>query len=326
MMNFKKLIACAIAPVVAATALSLSLSASAERMRLGHVTPPSHIWHKVAERFSDNLKADTGGKDSLMIFPLSKLGGDDQMIDLLQSGGMQLAILTAGSLSNRADEFNAWFLPYAFEDVADAARATQTPAAQQMLADLKTHKLVGLGYTLAGMRHVISSKPIASADDFANKKIRAFPNKLFNDWWSQLGAAPTALAISDVSPALSTNLLDAVDVDLDIVVGLKMYQQAPYLSLTNHMAFPGVVVASEVWWNKLSEEKQAQVLKAFHEAETWGFEQQAEAEVANLARLKEEGVTVTEIEPTQLQAVADSIVESYTAGNPAIKSFYEQTR
>ncbi|WP_020682992.1 TRAP transporter substrate-binding protein [Marinobacterium rhizophilum] len=326
MMTIKKLIACAIAPVVAATALTLSLSASAERMRLGHVTPPSHIWHKVAERFNDNLKQESGGKDSLMIFPLSKLGGDDQMIDLLQSGGMQLAILTAGSLSNRADEFNGWFLPFAFDNVSDAAAATQAPAAQQMLADLKQHKLVGLGYTLAGMRHVISSKPISSVDDFANKKIRAFPNKLFNDWWSQLGAAPTALAISDVSPALTTNLLDAVDVDLDIVVGLKMYQQAPYLTLTNHMAFPGVVVASEVWWNKLGEEKQNQVLKAFREAEAWGFKQQAEAEVSNLERLKAEGVTVTEFDRAQLAPVAQRIVDTYTAGNPAIKSFYEQTR
>jgi TRAP-type C4-dicarboxylate transport system substrate-binding protein len=113
MISIKKLVACAVAPVIATAALTLSLSASAERMRLGHVTPPSHIWHQVAERFNDNLKQQSGGKDSLMIFPLSKLGGDDQMIDLLQSGGMQLAILTAGSLANRADVFNGWFLPFA---------------------------------------------------------------------------------------------------------------------------------------------------------------------------------------------------------------------
>lgn len=320
MVIFKKLLAV----TAIASALTFSLSASAERLRLGHVTPPSHIWHQVAERFNDNLKEASGGKHSIMIFPLSKLGGDDQMIDLLQSGGMQLAVLTAGSLSNRAEDMNAWFLPYIFDDVTDAAEASQHPAAREMLDNLKQHKLVGLGYTFAGMRHILSTKPMTTVEDFENKKIRSFPNKLFNDWWQQLGAAPTALAIGDVSSALTTNLLDAVDVDLDIVVGLKMYQQAPYLTLTNHMAFPGVVVASEVWWNRLSEEDRTLVLNAFREAEEWGFKKQAEAEISNLELLKGEGVTINAFDATQLQSAADVVVEKYRAASEGIDAFYLQ--
>lgn len=320
MVIFKKLLAV----TAIASALTFSLSASAERLRLGHVTPPSHIWHQVAERFNDNLKEASGGKHSIMIFPLSKLGGDDQMIDLLQSGGMQLAVLTAGSLSNRAEDMNAWFLPYIFDDVTDAAEASQHPAAREMLDNLKQHKLVGLGYTFAGMRHILSTKPMTTVEDFENKKIRSFPNKLFNDWWQQLGAAPTALAIGDVSSALTTNLLDAVDVDLDIVVGLKMYQQAPYLTLTNHMAFPGVVVASEVWWNRLSEEDRTLVLNAFREAEEWGFKKQAEAEISNLELLKGEGVTINAFDATQLQPAAEVVVEKYRAASEGIDAFYLQ--
>jgi TRAP-type C4-dicarboxylate transport system substrate-binding protein len=86
------------------------------------------------------------------------------------------------------------------------------------------------------------------------------------------------------------------------------------------------VVASEVWWNQLGEDKQNQVLKAFREAEAWGFRQQAQAEVSNLERLKAEGVTVTEFDRAQLAPVAERIVGTYTAGNAEIKSFYEQTR
>lgn len=309
---------------VLGTALAFSFSVNADTLRLGHVTPPSHIWNQVAERFNDNLKKESAGKDSIRIFPLSKLGGDDQMINLLQSGGIQLAILTAGSLSNRAEPMNAWFLPYIFNDVTDAANASNHPAAQQMLDDLKEHKLVGLGYTFAGMRHILSTRPVTTLDDFKNKKIRSFPNQLFNDWWNQLDAAPTALAISDVSSALTTNLLDAVDVDLDIVVGLKMYQQAPYLTLTNHMAFPGVVVASEKWWNSLSDERRAMILKSFKEAEQWGFEKQAAAEVSNLEFLKQEGVTVSEFDREQLQNAAGKVIKKYTEKNELTNEFYLQ--
>lgn len=319
MLNFKKLISCA----ALGGALLASAATQAETLRLGHVTPPSHIWHKVAERFNDNLKAATDGDDKMMIFPLGKLGGPDQMMDLLQSGGLQLAILTASSVANRYEPMNAWFLPYTFNNVSEAAAASQSPEAQQMLKDLQEHKMVGLGYAMAGMRHVLSAEPLTSIESFENKKVRAFPNPVFNDWWSELGAAPTALPLADVSSALTTNLLDGVDVDLDIVVGLKMYQQAPNLTLTNHMAFPAVVVASEKWWSGLSAEKQQTVMDAFKEAEAWGFEQQAKAEVSNLQLLKDAGVTVNEIDQSALREAGAKIVQKYTSSNEAIAEFYK---
>lgn len=319
MFTIKKLI---LSAALVGTCLA-SATAQAEKLRLGHVTPPSHIWHQVAERFDANLQEATNGKDSMMIFPLGRLGGPNQMIDLLQSGGIQLAILTASSIANRYEPMNAWFLPYTFNNVTETAEATQSPEAQKMLKDLKEYKMIGLGYALAGMRHVISAEPLDSIESFENKKIRAFPNPVFNDWWSALGAAPTALPLADVSSALTTNLLDGVDVDLDIVVGLKMYQQAPNLTLTNHMAFPAVVVASEKWWSRLTEEKKQTVIKAFKEAESWGFEQQAKAEISNLQALKDAGVTIHEIDKAELKQVADDIVEKYTSSNAAIAEFYK---
>ncbi len=314
--------------LIATSTLMVVFSATvqAQTLRLGHVTPPSHIWHKVAERFNDNLKDATGNQDSLRIYPLSTLGGDNQMIAMLQAGSIQFAVLTAGSLSNRSESMNAWFMPYTFRDVAHAAEIAQSQDAQKMLLELRKHKLIGLGYTLAGMRHVISTSEIKTTDDFDGKKIRSFPNKIFNQWWSDLGAAPTALAIGDVSPALTTNLLDGVDVDLDIVVGLKMYQQAPYLTLTNHMAFPGVVVASEKWWNTLSGSKKQLIIDAFKEAESWGYQQQIAAETKNLAFLKSAGVKVNTLDSKELEQVGRSIREDYLENHSEITGFLKSAQ
>lgn len=308
-----------------ATTLATAVNVQAATLRMGMVTPPSHIWNKTAKRFTDNLQ-ETNSDFNIKIFPLGKLGGDDQMIDLLQTGALQLAILTAGSLSNREASLNAWFLPYVFNNVEEAAAATRKPAARQMLGDLSKHKLVGLGYAMAGMRHLISAKPINTAADFHNKKIRSFPNRVFNDWWGQLGAAPTALPLADVAPALTTNLLDGVDVDLDITVGLKFYQQAPNLALTNHMAFPGIIVASQKWWSSLTASEQETLKASLTDAEDWGFTQQAKAEVSNLQKLKDAGVTVTEIVDPALQEVGANIVKSYASENELIRTFLEENQ
>lgn len=307
--------------------LSLSLifatTALAERVRLGHITPPSHVWHKVAERFDANLRAASDGKSSINIFPLARLGGDDQMIDLLQSGGLQLAILTAGSLSNRSESMNGWFLPFIFDDVASAAKAAQGPVAQEMLDQLEPHRLVGLGYTLAGMHHILATTPMQTAADFRNKKIRSFPSRLYSDFWGDLGAAPTALPISDVPSALTTNLLDALGGDMDIIVGLKMYQQAPHLVLTGHTAFPGVIVASQRWWNKLSPEQQTMYLEALREAEAWGYQEQIKAEISNLELLRTAGVEVHQVDRQDLQPIADKVIERYIARDPLTRKFYQ---
>lgn len=89
------------------------------------------------------------------------------------------------------------------------------------------------------MRHVLSLEPVKSPKDLANKKIRAFPSPIYNDWWAANGAAPTAMPLSEVAPSLTTKLLDAVDIDLDALVGLKFHQQAPLPHAHQPHGLPG---------------------------------------------------------------------------------------
>src|SRR5690625_7827904 len=112
------------------------------------------------------------------------------------------------------------------------------------------------GDTFAGMDPVLSTKPVNEPADLKNHTVRALPGEIANDWWTGKKAAPTAMPLSEVASALTTNLLNAIDIDLDAVVGMKFHQQAPYLSLTNHMAFPGVIVISKRYWDRLDEEEQ----------------------------------------------------------------------
>lgn len=316
-------------PLVRCLLTSLALvfaatSVQAATVRLGHTVPPSHVWHKVAERFATNLKDKSAGKFDVRISPLSRLGNEVQMVDMIQSGAIELSILPAAMLANREESLLGWFLPYLFEDVEQAGAAVSLPAAKAMLENLAPHGITGLGYLFAGMRHVLAVKPVESVADLRNKKVRSFPSPIFNDWWAGNGAAPTALALGEVAPSLSTGLLDAVDVDLDIVVGLKYYQQARYLALTNHMAFPAVIIASKKWWDGLSPADQALINDVYHEAEAWGVDTQAKAEVSNLETLKQAGVQVTTLSTDEFSTVGDAISQKYVAANKLIAQFQEE--
>lgn len=317
-------------PLVGAGVLSACLLAAvpaqAQTLKLGHVTPPSHVWNQVAERINENLQEKSDGKMKVEVNPLSKLGPEAQMINLLQSGAMPLGIMTLGALTNRDDTLIGWSMPYLFDDVEQATQATELDAAQEMLANLEAHGLIGMGYAFAGMRHVLSTTPVNEPSDLENQKVRAFPSAIFNDWWTANGAAPTAMPLSEVAPSLTTNLLNAVDVDLDAVVGMKFHQQAPYLTLTNHMAFPAVIVVSKRYWDRLDEEQQQILRESIKEAEEWGFQRAIDAEIENLAAVRADGAEVIEIDLTPFKEVGETVNQKYLQDNELRAQFYEQVK
>ncbi len=304
----------------------LAASVSAQSLKLGHITPPTHVWHQVSEKIAADLDKASGGKMKMAVSPLQKLGNEAQMIQLMQAGAMQFGVFTVGGLSNREEAFLGWSLPYVFKDVAHATRAAGTPAAREMLKRLEPHGMVGLGYTFAGMRHVLSLQPITSAKDLANKKVRSFPSPIYNDWWNANGAAPTAMPLSEVAPSLTTKLLDAVDVDLDALVGLKFYQQAPNLTLTNHMAFPAAIVVSKKWWDARTEAERTQIRSVVADAEKWGYQTAITADASNLVKAKAEGAKVVSFDIKSFQTVGGTIRDKYTAKNPLIADFYKQAK
>lgn len=316
----------ALRALAAGVALSAAVTAQAQTLKLGHITPPTHVWHQVSEKIAADLNKASGGKMKMEVSPLQKLGNEAQMIQLLRSGAMQFGVLTVGGLSNREESFLAWSLPYVFKDVEHASRAAATPAAKEMLKRLEPHGMVGLGYAFAGMRHVLALQPVKSAKDLANKKVRSFPSPIYNDWWNANGAAPTALPLSEVAPSLTTKLLDAVDVDLDALVGLKFHQQAPNLTLTNHMAFPAAIVVSRKWWDSRSQAERDMIAKVVAEAEKWGYKTAIDADSNNLAKAKADGAKVVDADIKSFQAVGGKVRDQYTAKNPLIADFYKNAK
>lgn len=306
--------------------LVFTSAVQAQTLKLGLVTPPGHVWTQVGERINENLQEKSDGAMKVEVNTLSKLGPEAQMINLLQSGAMPIGIITLGALTNRDESLTGWSLPYLFDDVEHAAQATQLEAAQQMLANLEAHGMLGVGYAFAGMRHVLSTKPVNEPSDLVGQKIRAFPSAIFNDWWTANGAAPTAMPLSEVAPSLTTNLLNAVDVDLDAVVGMKFHQQAPYLTLTNHMAFPAVIVVSKRYWDRLDENKQKMLMESIKEAEQWGYQRAIDADIANLAAVKADGAEVIEIDVTSFKEIGDQVNQKYLTSNPLRAQFYEQVQ
>lgn len=308
-----------LAALFATTAMGM---AEARELRMGVITPPSHVWTKVANRIAEKLPEATGGELTVAVFPAGQLGSEQEMFQQMSTGLLDAGLMTAAITSLRAPSMQGWFTPYLFPDVSAAIKAADTPAAGEMLKELDAAGLHGIGYTFAGMRHILmKDAPVTSPEELKNKKIRIVPFPAMKTWWGAIGAVPTPVNLTEVYQALQTGLLDGIDIDLDALVGNKYNEVAKGLTITNHMPFPSVMVVSSMTWDSLTPEEQTAFTQVADEALAWGSQQQIAAEQANLATLEAQ-ITVKRLDNgKEVFAAANDAVQASFAAYPLIAQF-----
>ena len=170
--------------LLSAALFAVSTPLLAKELRLGLITPPQHIWTQTAERFADEVAERSDGEMTVALFPSGQMGDESAMFSQMETGLLDMGIMTAALTSQREPSVVGWFTPFLFNSVAQAAEVADTDAAQQMLRNLEDKGLHAFGYTFAGMRHILMrDNQIESAADVAGKNMRIIPFSAMNAWW-----------------------------------------------------------------------------------------------------------------------------------------------
>lgn len=293
--------------------------------RLSHVVQESHIWHRTAEKFGEELEALSNGKMQLEIYPAGQLGKEQDMVHQLNQGSIDFGILTNGYMSTRVESLNAWYMPFLFDDLEEAVNMKDSDEAEQMLDVLESQGLIGLDFTFAGNRHVLlNDRFIETPEDLAGKKIRILGSPSLQSFWQQTPAGPTAMPLSEVYTSLQTGIIDGIAIDLDALATERHYENADYLTLTNHATFPAVIVMSKKVFDSLPEEDRQIVQNAMDLAVEWSVQEAIDREESNLQLLKEEGVKVQELENVEaFDPYTNAVREEFSERSELIESFIE---
>jgi TRAP-type transport system periplasmic protein len=305
--------------VAAVSACVLAVPAMAKDFRMGLLTPPTHIWTQAANDFAQDLKQATGGKHSVAVFPAAQLGNEAQMLQQLQTGALDMAFLTIAELSNRSPNFGALYAPYLVENVQQAGALLRTPAATKLLNNLPaTAGVVGVGYGIGGMRQILSRAPINTADDLKGRKLRVTPLDPIRDFYIALGAAPTPLPLPAVFDALANGQVDAIDMDLELIWGLKFFQHANTILLSNHMMFPMVGVVSARVWATLSPDERKQLSELMSKRLNQTVEIYVAKEVEWEKQVRTTGKTVKVVGPEFFRTASEQWEKSWSVRTSAL--------
>jgi tripartite ATP-independent transporter DctP family solute receptor len=282
----------------AATSLGLTPASAQAKvvLKASDVHPTGYPTVAAVEAMGKKLEAATNGRVSIQMFPSMQLGGEKEMIEQAQVGALQIARVSVGAIGPVVDDLNVFNMPFVFRDGAHMEKVIDGEIGTELLGKITSNDktgLVGLCWMNAGTRNVYNSKKaIKSLDDLKGLKIRMMGNPLFVDTMNALGGNGIAMGFDQVYNAMQTGVVDGAENNFPSFIAQNHFQVAKFISQTEHLIIPEILVFSKKTWNTLSKEDQTLVAKVGREAQK---EQRAlwyKAEEESLAKMKAAGIEI----------------------------------
>jgi tripartite ATP-independent transporter DctP family solute receptor len=206
----------------------------------------------------DAVRAQTGGRLDVQVFPNNVLGGDTAVLQQLRSGAVQFFTLDGGILQAVVPIAAIQSIGFAFRDSAEAFRAMDGALGDYVRARIDAAGLyVHPKMWENGMRQITASaRPIRTAADLAGFKIRTPAGELWIDLFKSLGASPGPLNFNEVYTALQAKVFDGQENPFAIVETARLFEVQKYLSVSNHMWSAYHLLGNRDAWNALPSDVQ----------------------------------------------------------------------
>lgn len=268
-------------------------------IKFSHVVANDTPKGKAADFFAKRAAELTKGKVKVEVYPNSQLYKDKEEMEALQLGSVQML---APSLSKFAPlgvkEFEAFDLPFIFDDYNDLHTVTQGPVGAKLLKKLESRGISGLAYWDNGFKVMSANRPLKSVEDYKGLKMRIQSSKVLDAQMRAIGALPQVLAFSETYQALQTGVVDGTENPPSNLYTQKMYEVQKHVSVTNHGYLGYAVVVNKKFWDGLPADIRTQLTQAMAEATKVANESAFKDNQDALAKVRASGKT-TVYEPSK---------------------------
>lgn len=263
-----------------------------------------------AKAFAESIERD--GNYTVEQFPNSALGGEREVIEGLQLGTIDLAIVSTGATLNFVPETGVFDIPFLFRDLDHARKVLDGDIGQGMLDAFPKRGLVALAWGEQGFRHLTNNvRPVNEPGDAKGLKVRTTENPIHIAAFRKMGILATPMAWPEVATALQQGTIDGQENPLSVIVSAKLSQLQKYLSLTAHVYGPALVLMSPDVYNRLSDDEQKQFDEAGHQAAVAMRKYVDDIEQSGVEQLKSEGMQVNTVDHEAFVQAVEPVYPEY---------------
>ncbi|MBM7703563.1 DctP family TRAP transporter solute-binding subunit [Metabacillus iocasae] len=274
-------------------------------------------WYEAAEKFAEEVKAETDGRITISLFPNEQLSGGDsgKGVELLVKGTTDFSYHSTIIYSILNERLGVVSAPFLFKDLNEVDKKMNGEAGEEIKHVLREIGVEPLGFGQNGFRQLTNSKTeVKAPEDLQGLKVRIPGIKMYTDLWKQFGADPTTMTFSEVFTSLQQGTIDGQENPIDVINSSKLNEVQDHITMWNYSYDPLILGMNKKKFDSLSEEDQAVIKKAAENANAYQIELAREKEEEQIAELKEAGMQFyypTEEELAKFKQVSQPIYEQY---------------
>ncbi len=281
-------------------------------IKVGHVLAPDHPYTLGLNKFAELVAAKTDDKVKVEVFHSSQLGNERDMIEGLQLGTQEMALVSTAPLSGFTSKFFVFDLPFIFEDYEGAYKVLDGKIGQDVLASLNDQGIMGLCFWENGFRHVTNSKhDVKTPADLDGLKIRLMENPIHMDTFKTMGADPTPMAFGELFTALQQKTVDGQENPVPIIWTSKFYEVQEHMSLTGHFYAAAPLLISKQFYDGLAPDIQKAIQEAANEARDYERDLLAQQNEEFIGKLKDAGTNIIEVDKSTFKEAVKPVYEKY---------------
>lgn len=258
--RFLRLCAVGLALMLALSACSSGVSGKAETGKtlvLSLNQSESHPSYIALTDFGERLKAATDGRWDVKVYPNETLGAQQEVIQLVSDGSVDMAVASGTQLENLNPHFGVLNLPTTFRSIDHQMSVITDPSTVgDLFTSLEGSKnLTVLGGLTQGDRNLYTvSGPIKKPADLHGMKVRVQESDVHIKMVNAMGGSATPMSYGEVYTALQSGVLDGAENNEISYVTQHHNEVAKYVARTRHLVGLDYMLINSETYNSMTDE------------------------------------------------------------------------
>lgn len=297
--------------------------AMAETVRLSTTVAETSNWVAAANKFKELVEERSGGGHTIEVYPNGVLvsGNDRVELEMAQAGAVDIIMKSTPWLTQLDERFMVIAMPWIFPNAETAMAVMEGPVGQELSGGLESAGIRPLAWGSGSFFQLYTNPgPMATAADVADVKIRTPGLELYIDAWQAVGAVPVAMSFAEVFTALQSGAIDGGISPIPLIHASRFFEVSKNISVIN-FSFEAIgMLASDVFWQRLSDDDKALFEQAAKDAMAYQREVAVSQEEELAATMRDAGVDIQTPSAEGLASFKEKVAPIYDAYKESIGS------
>ncbi|WP_428910767.1 TRAP transporter substrate-binding protein [Niallia sp. Krafla_26] len=269
-MNLRKIVSAAAVGVLSLSLLSAcnnTIGAAGNEKVTLHLAsnhPEEHPVTPSLREFAQLANEKSGQEVEVKVAANGLLGGERDVIELVKSGTLQMAKVSASALEGFEKSYSIFSLPYVFQSEEHYYNVMEnSEAVHDIFTKTKDQGWFAIGWYSGGQRSIYTANTkVESTEDMKGMKIRVQESPTSISMIKAMGGSPTPMAFGEVYTSLQQGIIDGAENNEMGLTSNKHGEVAKAYTYTEHQYVPDVLIMSTEAWEGLTDEQKDVIIES----------------------------------------------------------------